>query len=381
MNRRKLGPPPSWIPTAKPPQETEAGDAADPLKNIFSASRTARLGDSEDETLLQTLNNRKQQITPATVIGELTTMLFAERRKPAPFSEILLSPSSNADVRDARNLRLVILAHNHTHSSGNTVSIARKKSAAFLSHYGVGPRRYRNTLVFVAPDPGKLEELLEELRSYLAWKSMIELPGGLEPRLVERCKAQVVKVAERREIALQEAFGWVLAPHQTEPGGPVEWEELPLSAQGKSLAESVALTLAAAGLIRMDDLGLAEDINSARAWLGDSIHSGAQLADEFARHLYLPRLIDDRILQNALHTALNAGIKPRQGSGGPKKVCSASIRLDQDDLARIAPQLLSKLLSVVSAVDLKLTLQIDALVPDTARAQLEEILTEHTNKS
>jgi hypothetical protein len=271
---------------------------------------------------------------------------------------------------------LVILAHNHPHSPNNAESIARKKAEAFLNNYGVGPRRYRNTLVFLAPDAGKLQELMQELRSMLAWRSLVEIPGGLEYKLIERCRAQVNRFVERRENALREAFGWLLVPTQAEPGAPVVWAELPLESGSRTLAQAAALTLATAGLIRTDDLGLAEDIDASRAWLGDAMHSGTQLAEEFARHLYLPRLIDERVLQNALQAALQAAIKPRGVAAGPKKLFSATVRLDQNDLARIAPQFYSSITALVSPVDLKLTLHVDALVPDSSREQLQSIISE-----
>lgn len=376
MNRRKLGPPPSWIPAAKPGVELEAGEAADPLKNIFSASRTARLGDAEEDILLQSYVNRRDHITDQAVQAELAGLLMVEKRRPSPFGEIVVAPSSNADVRDTRGVRLVLLSHLHTHTGGAADSIARKKSAAFLSHYGVGPRRYRNTLVFLAADATKIQELLEELRSFLGWKSLVESPGSLEPRLIERSKAQVARFVERREGALREAYSWLLTPMQKDPESPQEWSELPLIAGSHTLAEGAASSLAEAGLVRIDDLGLAEDIDAARSWLGDSIHSASQLTDEFGKHLYLPRLIDEWILLSALQTALNAGIKPRVAASGPRRLLTHTLRLDQDDLARIAPQLLSRVLSVVSPVDLKLTLQIDVLVPDSSRPQLEAIFKE-----
>src|SRR5580704_11749397 len=125
MNRRKLGPPPSWIPANDAQRETDAGDAADPLKNIFSASRTARLGDLEDNVLLEAYQARREAVSDITLLAEMNGLLLDEKRRRVPFTEILVSPSSNADVRDVRGARLVILAHNHPHSPNNAESIAR----------------------------------------------------------------------------------------------------------------------------------------------------------------------------------------------------------------------------------------------------------------
>jgi hypothetical protein len=386
MNRRKLGPPPSWIPAAKPAQEPEAAPAADPmpvettvadpLQNIFTASRTARLGDTEDDQLIQVFTNRRNNVTDAAITAEVSALLTAEKKKAAPFSEILLYPSSNADIRDVRNTRLVVLQLAHGHQQGNGESIARRKSAAFLSHYGVGPRRYRNSLIFVAPDPEQLQQFTEEVRTMLAWRSLVEQHGGLEPRQIDRARAHVNRFADRKEIALREVFRWLLVPTQADPATPLEWQEIPLDCGLRTLAEAAAQTLSEAGLVRIDDLGLAEEIDAARAWIGDSVPAGPQLADEFARHLFLPRLINERVLQTALQSALAAGIKQRVGPGGPKRLYSATLRLDTNDIARIAPQLLSQLTSIVSPVDLKFTLSIDALVPDASRPQIESIISE-----
>ena len=388
MNRRKLGPPPSWIPAAKPAQEPEPAPttepvpvpvettAADPLQNIFTASRTARLGDTEDDHLLQAFTNRRNNVTEAAVTAEIAALLTAEKKKPAPFSETLMSPSSNADIRDVRQTRLVVLQLTHSHQQGNVESIARRKSQAFLSHYGVGPRRYRNSLVFAAPDPEQLQQLTDEVRTMLAWRSLVDQPGGLEPRQIDRARAHVNRFADRKEIALREVFRWLLVPAQADPNSPLEWQEIPLDCGLRTLAEAAAQTLGDAGLVRLDDLGLAEEIDAARAWIGDSVPAGPQLADEFARHLFLPRLINEKVLQAALQSALAAGIKQRVGPGGPKRLYSATLRLDPNDVARIAPQLLSQLTAIVSPVDLKFTLSIDALVPDASRPQIESIISE-----
>ncbi|MGK4422637.1 hypothetical protein ACSLVQ_30735, partial [Klebsiella pneumoniae] len=53
-------------------------------------------------------------------------------------------------------------------------SRARRAVASLLQQRGAGPRRYRNTLVFLAPDQTRLLGLQQVVREYLAWRGIAE---------------------------------------------------------------------------------------------------------------------------------------------------------------------------------------------------------------
>src|ERR1051326_2639380 len=217
MNRRKLGPPPDWI-RSEGSSETEPREPTDPLKGIFNASRAARLGEQEEDGLTASFRERREAATEAQVLEEVKTLLNAERKRIEPFSEIHVAPAGTTDVGDVRSTRLVILGSNHVHTAENGSSMAFKKAQAFLGNYGIGKRRYQNTLIFLAPDAVKMQEFLEDLRAMLAWQGLIETPGvRLEPRYAERARAHFQRHQERRERGLREAFSWLLVPTQRQP--------------------------------------------------------------------------------------------------------------------------------------------------------------------
>ncbi|HLK57970.1 MAG TPA: hypothetical protein VKU00_15490 [Chthonomonadaceae bacterium] len=375
MNRRKLGPPPDWI-RSEGPGEAGSGEPADPLKGIFSASRSARLGEQEEDSLLTAFRERREGIPEAQVLAEVKALLTAERKRAEPFSEVHISPAGTTDVGDVRNTRLVILAPNHVHTGEVHTSLALKKAQALLSNYGVGRRRYRNTLLFLAPDALKMQELLDDMCSLLAWQSLIETPGmRLEPRAAERARNHLQRCLELRERNLREAFSWLLVPTQSQPDAPMEWREIRLSFGEGALAEGASRALIEQGLLRTDE-GLADELGRVRAWLPDPISNPVHLAEEFARHLYLPRILDERILYNVLKTVLTAGMPARTNTRRP---FTATLRLDPSDLAAsgiLAPELLAPLLAVANPGDLKLTLHIEALVSEAHRRQLESALAE-----
>lgn len=78
------------------------------------------------------------------------------------------------DVPDEPEARLVILGPEYAHSAKTEDSPARGMAARLLDSRGSGDRRFRNMLVFLAPDRSRLEELRDAVRYWLAWKSIDE---------------------------------------------------------------------------------------------------------------------------------------------------------------------------------------------------------------
>jgi len=86
------------------------------------------------------------------------------------FSAVHVAPNSTADIPDDATLgvRLVVLHPQHPHSKGTTDSPARQWVEDALNHKGSGPRYYKNTLLFLAADKAKIENLERNTAQYLA---------------------------------------------------------------------------------------------------------------------------------------------------------------------------------------------------------------------
>src|SRR5262249_50351744 len=103
------------------------------------------------------------------VVQELEQRLRADLRRTGEFPRIHALPRSSADVPAERATGVVVLSMEHPYSkeSGNAAETAAK---AILESRGTSPRLYRNTLVFLAVDKVRFQDLDEALRKYLAWK-------------------------------------------------------------------------------------------------------------------------------------------------------------------------------------------------------------------
>ncbi len=260
-------------------------------------------------TVTKTANQRAAQLSlEDDVFPELVRRLREAGRERGDFTGVHVAPGSPGDVPDEDSARLVILGPEHPHASGDAGSPARGLAAGILEERGTGPRRYRNTLVFLAADRTRLDDLERAVRQYLAWKSINEEREALNLDAFQRSQAEQ-KLQEADEAVRQripETYCWLLVPTQPDPTGPVEWQQL--RAQGQD-----ALAVRASRKLKTDELLLTEmgpvrlriELDRVPLWQGD--HVGIkQLWEYFAQYLYLPRLQDRGVLAAAIQDGVGS---------------------------------------------------------------------------
>jgi len=100
---------------------------------------------------------------------------------------------------------------------------------------------------------------------------------------------------------IPETYQWLLVPVQPTPQTPATWEALRLTGQD-------ALAVRASKKLRNDELLLTSfaatrlrmELDRIPLWRGDHV-AVKQLAEDFARYLYLPRLKDSAVLLGAIN--------------------------------------------------------------------------------
>ena len=180
--------------------------------------------------------------------------------------------------------------------------LRKRRAAAILESRGTTPRLYRNTLVFLAPDQTRFQDLDEAVRRHLAWESILaerELLD-LSPHQVKQAETQRDAAAETVTARLPETYQWLLTPVQKAPAAPVTWEAVRLTGQG-DLAVRVARRLKSDDLLAMSFAGtrLRMELDRVPLWRGDHVPV-RQLVEDFASYLYLPRLLDPAVLLRAV---------------------------------------------------------------------------------
>jgi len=254
-------------------------------------------------TVTKLAEDRAEQLKrdPDKVAEELDQRLRAELRKMGDFARIHPLPRTGADVPDDLDARLVVLPaeHPYTKEPGN---VAETAAQVILESRGNTPRLYRNTLVFLAADKVRLQDLDEAVRKFLAWQSILAEKDALnlDPHQVRQAETQRQAADGTVAARLPETYQWLLVPEQANPQAPITWEAIRLSS-GDALAARASKRLRSDELL-VTSLGstiLRKHLDEVPLWRGDHV-AVTQLVEDFARYLYLPRLAGPEVLIQAI---------------------------------------------------------------------------------
>jgi predicted AAA+ superfamily ATPase len=267
----------------------------------------ARYWYSTQPTVTKLAEDRAEQLKgkPDAVAQEIEKRLRADLRKTSDFNRVHPMPQSGQDVPDDLDARLVVLGIDHPYSKqpGNLAEVAAK---AILESRGNVPRLFRNTLVFLAIDLGRLQDLDEAVRRYLAWEAIVNEKEtlNLDPHQVKQAEQQLRSTDGVVVARLPEAYQWLLVPTQSNPQASVEWQAFRLTGQDP-LAVRVSKKLRNDGLLAPVLAGtlLRMELDRVPLWRGNHI-AIKQLVEDFARYLYLPRLTDPNVLIGAIRDGL-----------------------------------------------------------------------------
>lgn len=258
---------------------------------------------STQPTVTKLAEDRAEQFkrNPDKVAQEIEKRLRKDLERKGDFARIHSMPTTGADVPDDLDARLVVLGVNHPYSKESN-SAGELAARAILESRGNAPRLYRNTLVFLAADRTRLQDLDEAARKYLAWESILseKVQLNLTPYQVTQAETQKTAADGTVTARLPETYQWLLVPVQGTPQAPITWEALRLSGTDalavrvsrKLRSDELYLTTFAATRLRME-------LERIPLWRGDHV-AVKQLIEDFARYIYLPRLRDSSVLLRAI---------------------------------------------------------------------------------
>ena len=272
-------------------------------------TETGRYWFDTQASVLQTARDRIAQVTEDQWQMELLSRL-REQKARGDFAGVHVAPGSDGDVADEDRARLVILGPEHPHTSKTDGTAARKEAAKILERHGTGPRRYRNMVVFLAPDTTRLSELEHALRQYLAWtsiekdKEMLGLTAYAERQAGEQRKAASEAVNQR----IPETYQWLLVPSQDKDSPDVVWQETRVGGQG-TLAERASRKMVNDGTLAAQYAGvlLRMELDRVPLWPeGQGFVNLKRVWEYFGQYLYLPRLKDSQVFLEAVRQGVNS---------------------------------------------------------------------------
>lgn len=255
----------------------------------------------------QLARDRAEQQPKDRVELEVERRLKSELVDRGPFARVHPSPKSGSDVPDEDEVALVVLGPQHPHDAKATLSNGVTAAGEILASRGAGARTNQNMIIFLAADQLRLAELLQAVRSYLAWSS-IEEDGeagrlNLDSFQRNQAKTQRVGADETVRSRIPEAYQWLLAPEQSDPLAKVELRAIKVSGSdplavraGAKLRNEEQLITKFGGV----NLRLVLDGALKEKWGAEHAFGLKQLWIWFAQYPYLPRLRDVSVLEGAV---------------------------------------------------------------------------------
>lgn len=269
---------------------------------------------STQPTATRLANDRASQLAEDEVLLKIEEWLKKHEANPnnrGDFARVYPCPPAPGDVPDDdRSVRLVILKPEFTYGLKDQESLAIRESRDMLDNRGNSRRGYRNTLVFLAADRNRVEELKQAMRQYLAWESICaeSVALNLDPFQNKQAQTQRDSAEETIKARIPETYIWLLVPEQADARATAQSTQLTetrLQPQG-ALALNASRKLRNEDVLSIQYAGtlLRRDLDSIPLWRGEHV-TVKELADFYATYPYLKRLKNTEVLLKAIEEGLN----------------------------------------------------------------------------
>lgn len=225
--------------------------------------------------------------------------------------------TGSGDVPDDWALRLVVLAPDAGFSRSGT-NLAVDRASEILKNRGDSPRQKQNRLIFMAADYDNVARLRDQVRSMLAWQSIVT--DGKDGRLnldgIQTKQAQ--KGLDDANDALRrmarETYKWLLAPVQEARSGKggnggvseVQWEHFPLNPSAANASQEIERVMKENELL-ITEWAPIHMATMLRQWFwkdGQPEVNALEVWQKTCQYLYLPRLKDDQVFQRTVSAGI-----------------------------------------------------------------------------
>lgn len=280
------------------------------LAYLYSNSSGDRFWYDTRPTLRKMAEDRATQLPDSDVDYEIERRL-RELRREQPFAGVHICPASSSDVPDEQSVRLVILRPNDGHKSNSLTSTALSKVIEILNNRGTAPRTFRNMLAFVAPDQELMSFLRQEVKRYLAWKSIKEDSEdlNLDTTQIRETQNNLYRVNRTVSDQIQEAYRWLLIPNidKSVDLKTINWDIKNIAGGSDSIVLKAAKAMQQAGhlISAWAPLLLKMELDNL-LWREQEHIQIKQLWDFLATYCYLPRLANEGVLMEAIQNGVKS---------------------------------------------------------------------------
>lgn len=269
-------------------------------------------------SLNRTVAERAENLPIADVWEAVVARLKQEPRSTPEFAEVLFAPENSADVVESDKLRLVLAHPRFVHDGKGKDSPARDHAQELVTRRGAAPRENANTLVVLAPDDARWDELEQAVRQQLAWAQVAKSAREME-LLPSQADLAHKKADEYNTIVAQRLRGtwiWALYPEQQNGAEPLRIAAAKHDGASDSLVQFLGPRLRNNDIVQTQISPLAISIEL-RSHLRSRWNSGrisvGELWGYHVKYPYLARLRDKSVLVDAIERVM---IDPGWSQGG-----------------------------------------------------------------
>jgi predicted AAA+ superfamily ATPase len=217
--------------------------------------------------------------------------------------------TASGDIPDDWQLRLVVLPPEAAFSKSG-LRLADDRATEILKKRGDQPRFKQNRLIFLAADYDSVSRLKDQVRSMLAWQSIVSDIKEMKLNLDQFQAKQASKSLEDSNDALRrmirETYKWMIAPMQeARPGkglSEIQWEHFQINPGAQNLSQEIERVLKENELLITEWAPIhLNKVLKDWFWKDDAKDvSALNVWQQSCQQLYLPRLKDDTVFQYTL---------------------------------------------------------------------------------
>jgi predicted AAA+ superfamily ATPase len=261
------------------------------------------------KSLNREVAERAKHLPTERIWEEVVTRLRKQAPRATPELGGVIIAESTGDVPEDDSVRLVLVHPRYRHTAKDLGSPAGKFALEVLKTRGTAPRALPNTVILLAADARRWDELESTTRSYLAWASVLAERKTLDltESAVEQAERSAAQTNRTVDDQIAATWTWGLHAVQPVPSEPLRVSQVRCDGGEKRLAQRVGAKFVREDQLRVqtDPKNIWLDLNDhLRArWNTGSISVG-ELWGYYTRYPYLPRLRDRSVLLNAIQDAL-----------------------------------------------------------------------------
>lgn len=258
--------------------------------------------------LRREMESRKNRIDGREhILPCLKEFIGIETRGNSAFAGVhIFTPSADIPDEIGSGPRLVILLPEslYAYSKANFDTVT-ENALKILEKRGDQPRQRQNRLIFLASDYDSLMRLLDNSKTYLAWKTIVddisEEKLNLDMHNIKQAHQTFEQSKKVLSQGIRDTYKWLLNPYQELSGGKpvVRWEVTSISPGGMNFLSVVENKLREEEWV-IYDWSPIHLSNVLKQWYFKSDQhevSTKKLLNDFSNYLYLPRLASEDVLK------------------------------------------------------------------------------------